>query len=531
VAVHTDNPPAGNVGLETALEIWTRRKWVAVLTFAAVFTVFIGLAVWLPNLYRATATVLVESPQVSQDFVRPTVTAEFETRIQQIRQEVMSSKRLADLIMQLDLYRELRKKHIPPDMIVEQMRRDIELDLKAGDSQMTAHGPTIAFAISYNGRDPETVAKVANVLATLYVDENTSMRAGQAAGTAEFLKSQLADVKRELDTLDRRASEFKLSHIGELPEQVSANLAGLERLNTQLRLNGENQIRALDRRERAEKQLADAATAKSVAPPPASSPRAAQLAKLRQELSDLRRQFADEYPDVVRVRSEIAAVEREAPDPVATPASTAAAPVDLPARFAQDITDAQTELKALREEELSLRQAIGAYEQRVENVPKRHEELQSLSRDYETTKERYDTLRKRFEDAQLSENLERGRKVEQLRVMEPAVPPRLPDAPGRLRLLLIGFMVSLGLSVGVVLAADKLDTSFRGIDDLRSFVRVPKLFSIPLITTTADTRRQRRRFLLTAVAAVIGLTLIVAGVRRVATGNERIVRLVAGGHV
>lgn len=514
--------------LESVLEAWARRKWVALLTFAAVIAVFIGLAVWLPSLYRATATILVESPQVSQDFIRPSVTAEFETRIQRIRQEVMSRKRLSDLIVQLGLYQDLRRKHVPADIIIEQMRRDIDLDLRPGDSQMTFRGPTIAFAISYTGRDPETVAKVANVLASLYVDENSSMRAGQAASTAEFLKAELADVKNELNAQEGRASQFKLTHIGELPEQISANLAGLERLNTQLRLNGENQIRVLDRRERAERQLADGMIAAPAAPS-ASSPRAAQLVRLRQELSDLRRQFADEYPDVVRVRSEIAAIERQPPDPTVMPASATPPPVDVPARMAHVINDAQTELQTLKEEETSLRQAIAGYEQRVENVPKRHEQLQLLSRDYETTKERYDTLRKRYEDAQLAENLERARKVEQFRVMEPAVPPQSPDAPGRLRLLLAGFLLSIGLAVAVVLAAEKLDTSFRGMDDLRSFVRVPLLFSIPLIPTTADTRRQRRRFVLTAVAAAIVLALIVAGVRHVATGNERIVRLFAGG--
>jgi uncharacterized protein involved in exopolysaccharide biosynthesis len=288
-------------------------------------------------------------------------------------------------------------------------------------------------------------------------------------------------------------------------------------------------MRVMDRRERSEKQFADALAAKPAAAAASQSPREAQLAKLRQELVELRRQFSDEYPDVIRVTSEIASLEARTPDTTVVALSAAAPPVDSSARLTQAINDAQTELRALKKEEVALRQAIIGFEQRVENVPKRHEELQTLSRDYETTKDRYDTLLKRYEEAHLAESLERERKVEQFRLLDPAVPPREPSAPGRPRLLLMGLFLSLGLAVATVLAAHKLDTSFHGIDDLRSFVRVPTLFSIPRIATGADTRRQRRRFVLTAAAAVIGLALIVVGVRHVATGNEQIVRMVARG--
>src|SRR5207253_7868893 len=134
----------------------------------------------------------------------------------------------------------------------------------------------------------------ANMLANLDILENSKMREGQAGRTAEFLKAQLDDVKKDLDAQERRASEFNLSHLGELPQQVTANLASLERLNTQLRLNGENQVRTMDRRDRLERQLTDATLA-APAPPPAAAahPRAEQLANLRRQLDELRGKFTD----------------------------------------------------------------------------------------------------------------------------------------------------------------------------------------------------------------------------------------------
>jgi hypothetical protein len=195
----------------------------------------------------------------------------------------------------------------------------------------------------------------------------------------------------------------------------------------------------------------------------------------------------------------------------------------------QSIADASAELKSLKTEELALRQAVNSYEQRVGNAPKRQEEYQAVSRDYGMIKDRYDTLLKRYEEAQLASSLEQGQQVEQFRSLDPAIPPREPAAPNRLRLYIVGFMLSIGLAVGGVLLWEKLDTSFHSIDDLRAFITVPAIFGIPLLLTAADTRVQWRRLVLTAFLVVAGFTLIVVGSRALAMGNEQIVRLTARG--
>ena len=524
----TDQPndrPEGGPGLDWVLEVVKRRKWVALVAFATVLAGVGALALWLPNLYRAKVTVLVETGQISEAFVRQSVTSELETRLQRIRQELTSRARLGLLIPKLGLYPDLRRKGI--DGAIDRMRDDLDLELE-GVNQQSARGQTIAFNLTYRGRDPNVVAQVVNLLAGLYVEENTRMRAGQATKMAEFLKNQLAEARKELDAQERRGAAFKLSHLGELPQQVEANLGSLERLNMQLRLNGENQIRALDRRDRLELQLADASSSTPAAPPGASpSAHAAQLSKLRQELSDLRRQFSDAYPDVVRVQNEIAALEGQAAAGADGHATSQPPPGDAKTRLAQSLGEVERELASLRQHEASLRRAIAAYEQRVDNAPKRQEEIQALSQDYTTAKERYDNLQKRYEEAQLAENLERGQQVEQFKILDPATPPREPAAPGRFRLIAAGLVLALMCAAAAVVGAEKLDTSFHSLDDLRTALGGATLFSIPVIQTAADTRRHWRRVAVMAVVVVLGLGLIVTGVRYVAMGNERIVRLVA----
>src|SRR5437660_5707569 len=221
---------------ELTLEVWSRRKLLAIVVFVVILAAVGSLGSFLPDIYRSTATVLVERHQVPETFVRSSITGELETRLQTISQEILSRAKLEDLITRFALYAELRDR-LPAEAVVEKMRRDIQLELKGVEQQMSGRTATIAFNLSYRGRDPETVAKVTNTLASFYVEENSKARERQASQTAQFLKDQLADTKKRLDGQEARVRDFRTRHAGELPQQMTVNLANLERLQAELHLN------------------------------------------------------------------------------------------------------------------------------------------------------------------------------------------------------------------------------------------------------------------------------------------------------
>src|SRR5919201_6829137 len=205
-------------GIEMVKSIWGRRKWLAILVFIVPFVIAVSLITFMPSLYRSTATILVDRQQVPESMVRPTVTSALETRLHTISQEILSRSRLEALINRFGLYADLRKR-VSQEEVIDRMRKDIRLDLKSV-KQDEYRGVTVAFTISYEGRDPETVARVANTLASFYIEENLKVRERQAAGTSEFLKVQLTEVKKRLDQQEATVSEFKKRYIGELPQQL-----------------------------------------------------------------------------------------------------------------------------------------------------------------------------------------------------------------------------------------------------------------------------------------------------------------------
>src|SRR5438093_4973730 len=166
--------------LDAMLAVWSRRKWLALLAFAAPLAAGVSLITFLPNIYRSVATVLVDRQQVPESFVRSTVTSAVETRLQTISQEVLSRSRLEALIKRFGLYEDLRA-HASLEAVIGRMRGDIKLELKNAELRGLRE-VTGAFTISYQGSDPGTVSLVTNTLASFYIEANSKARERQATG-------------------------------------------------------------------------------------------------------------------------------------------------------------------------------------------------------------------------------------------------------------------------------------------------------------------------------------------------------------
>ena len=147
------------------------------------------------------------------------------------------------------------------------MRRDIHLELRTADEQPRQHHDRLHPLLS-RGAIRRPSRTVTNTLASFYIEENLKARERQATGTTEFLKVQLDDAKRRLDEQEARMGELQRRYLGELPQQLQGNLATLESLNAQLRINNDNQIRLAERRDTVAAQLAAGRDRTRAAPSP-----------------------------------------------------------------------------------------------------------------------------------------------------------------------------------------------------------------------------------------------------------------------
>lgn len=516
--------------MSQAVEVWGRRKWLGLFLFAVPLAGTLSLTLSLPELYSSTATVLIEQP-IPETIVKSTVMGEGDKRLHMIREKLLNRASLLALITRFDLYSELRT-HAHEEAIVERMRRDItlrDITLEAIEMQRHVYGRDNAFGfkVSYRGRDPETVAKVTNALAAQYVDEHVQMRSVQASEAATLLKKQLADIKQRHVEQEHIITNFKQRNMGELPEQMEMNLSTLGRLNQELSHNGERQMRVVERRERLGKQLFDLNSGATTMSPD-SLPY--HLEKLRTELTELRTRASAKHPDVRRVQDEIAAIEKalaETAQEAKLDASHTAALLASPEDIKRVLRDLDQELKKLGEEEQRLRSDSAAYQRRVERSPHHAQEFQQMERDHKMTQDLYASVLQRYEDAQLAEAKERAKFSGQMQIIDPAMPANAPIAPNRLKLILGGLILSMGLAFVAIMWVEHRDTSFHNVESLRAFTRVPVLVRIPSIVTKWERRKNYARATFRFAASTICLVLIVGASYYFGWENESLVRMLS----
>ena len=480
-------------GFDIALSILQRRKWAGVIAFVATLSLATPFVVFLPNIYRGVATVIVDNQDASS-LVRASV-PELETRLVTIQQELLSRARLSDLITRLNLYRAWRA-HASPEAIVERMRRDIHIELSRADR---GRPTTIGLKISYIGLDAKSAAAVPNALAASYIEENTRIRERQTSEMAGFLKTQLATARQVVEVQQAHLDRFKVLRAGQLPEQVSINMITLERLNTRLRLNTDDQLKIRELQDR----LARGVPTADLDP----------LQSAKQRLSDLLTKFTDKHPDVIRTKAEIAELERQR--------AGSAQPSPSPRR-PDHIGSTEAALASLQSEERTLRSEIAAYEQRIQAAPKVEQELEAFQRDYNAAKESYASILKRYEEAQLADSLEQAQRPESFRVLDAAIVPTFPAAPNRIRLLIMACFFAVASAVAMMSLTEHLDTSFHAVGELRQFTTVPVLASIPDVRSPLALSTVLRVVL--CIIAVSGMCVLLAGFAyRTARQNTQLV--------
>lgn len=515
--------------IDTATGIWKRRKWPLLATFFAVVLVAMAVVVALPSVYRASTLVLVGQSEISESMVTNTRFTDFQQRFDALRQSILSRATLLDLIDQHELYPELRQE-VTQSELLERMRDDIIISVENTSGNQN-QGYLQTLEVSYQTWDPEVAAEVANDIAALYERESRASRLRQASNTTAFLEEQLNAARTEFQKQERLLNEFKSRNLGSLPEQESVNLATMDRLNDELTLNGEKQIQLLDRRDALlnnSRDLADSGRSNME-----GLSAQTRLALMRQDLNALRSRYTDQYPDVVRLKTEISALEQRIRNGEADSERSGAeraAEDDEVAALAQrryTVEGIEMELQALRDREMELQQQIAEIESRLASSPNIEQDLTRLNRDFATASETYFGFQQRYQDARLAESLQR-QQTSQFQVLERAIPPEFSAGPSAGLLTMMILVAAAGLAGALVIGLEQLDTSFHSQNELRAFTRVPILTYIGMIETPADKRKSRARFLGAVLVYLLVVAVLVVLAYNFGTDNRGLVWTLTG---
>jgi polysaccharide chain length determinant protein (PEP-CTERM system associated) len=522
-----------------AHEYWrmaVRRKWSIIIPLLLSIPLSFAAYLYIPKVYQAATLILVQPQRVPQDYIRSTITTPVTERLTTIRQEILNRTSLEKVIHEFDLYPEERET-LSMEEVIELARKKINISVHGRSGAQTT------FSVDFEGNDPVKVMNVTNKLAELFIQENLRAREIQAAGTSDFLSSELNLMEERLKGKEKALREFKEKNMGQLPQQLDANLRILERLQQQLQMTSEaikvsderiflyqNQIEHLQSRMEgrinrvpspietgipnggvsAAKDVGEIAP-ESLIP---ENPIVTQLNRKKKELSDLRLTYTDNHPDVVKVKSQIAALEpkaneilkeqkalqearlRERRDRLAEqerragdrkrnqPQPPAYPPVD-PAlersiqQYQDQLNEARLQAVKLRRESEGLKEQIRLYQVRIEETPKREQQLNLLTRDYDQMRINYQNLLDKKMQSQMAENLERRQQSEQFKILDPARMPEKPIRPKAHIIFPAGIALGLILGGGLAWLRESMDQSFHSDQEVEDVLGIKVLITIP----------------------------------------------------
>ena len=543
-----------------------RRKSVTIsLIGAAAITVL--LALFWPETYRSSATILIEEQDIPGDMVRSTVTSFAAQRIQVISARVMTRPNLLKLIKQFDLYQDERA-YETTEEIVERMRENTKLETISADVVDPSSGrpvtATIAFTLSYDNEHPNSALKVANELTTLFLNENLKNRQEKAAEASRFITEEAKRIGLEIGVLEGKLAEFKRQHGRTLPEYRGYNLQQVQRLERDI-TDTETALRSLkDRKFYLQGQLAqinpstpifsssgeriysptDRLTAleteylqlsntykqnhpdllkmhkeietlkKEIEAPHRRTELQKQLMRLKSDLEKFRKKYRSNHPDIIAQQKKINALES-----VMQGSSDSDDGRDILSRDPDNpaYITLQAQLNVVNNEFTSntlklyeLKTQLDAAEKRLYQSAGVEKEYLLLTRDHENALQKFREVKAKEMEATISQELERENKGERFSLIEAPAYPEEPIRPNRPAIIIVGFIIALALGISQAFVREAIAGTVHVSRDLVILLGTTPLTAIPYFENEIDVaiRKKRTKYFWVISLGCIFVTLV-----------------------
>jgi len=455
------------------LQLLIRRKQLFVVLALLIMTAGIVVSFVLPKKYEAKSTVFIEKNVISELVKGITVTPSMEDTIKVLTYAITSRTLLSKAADSVDMNLAPNVR-IDNEELVKKLQKNIDIQVK--DKNL--------FIISYKDGNPQMARDFVNTLVRLYIEENTSSKRDESYDATKFLSEQISTFKSKLEKAQNDVNAYKREKgsviaidEGKLFEEINTAQQKLYDMELKRRqLEGMRQV-----------------TKKS------GNPLQAKLLSLQKKLGDLRSEYTDSYPEVVRIKGEIETVQEQ----MKGTADTGPQSLDP-----NELAKIDAEIAAIKVSEDGMRRYIATNQALLRNIPSAKAGLDKLELEKNNQKNIYDQLFARHGQSEVSKQMEVQDKSTTFRVVDPAILPAKPVSPNRLRIMLMGIVGGIAGSFGILLLLEQMDSSVKDVNFVKDF-KVPILAVIPHISDPREFAAQRRRTSrLFAVAGIYFLLLL-----------------------
>jgi len=550
------------------LAIARRWKYIILIPTVVLLVASLMLALFLPPVYQSSATILIEQQHIPSELVKSTVTSYADERIKLIEQRVMTVTNLSKVIDKYSVYANKREK-LSQSELVDLFKENASVELMNAD--VTNKGgrsrATIAFKLMFFDKSSTIAQRVANELVTLFLSENVRARTQSAEETSKFLEEEAEKVRIETQKIENDIAVYKQKYNESLPELMPVNLSMISRIESDLEQLSLQEKLTTERRISLVAQLAATSPSKPVVSqgqngnshttvsslselkalensllgkyneshPDVQHVRRqienlekedakiqsagnSELVEARQNLRVLKEKYSDDHPDVKALQRKIADLESKE-DGTSKVLNQQTKrnndlginnPVYLQLKSEMDI--AEVELQNIKMQRVNLQQKLQNLEKNISQTHQVERGYAELERDLENHKGKYQELRAKESEAKLAQTLEEEQKAESFTLIEPPVEAIKPIKPNRLKVFLIGIIISIGGGVGSGFLAEFMFGGVRGSSGLAAVTGFEPLVVIPYIPNKADELRARHTWTTFWIVSLVGILVLVLAI-------------------
>jgi capsular exopolysaccharide synthesis family protein len=496
------------VDLRAYLRAVWRRKWFLVIPVVVAGVVGGVTAQMLPPIYEARSTVVVRvSDRLSEPLARLVGSSPMEGHLTRLQEKVKSTSFLVELVRTLDVADD----HAIQRWARSQNRKDPSFSVEElAESRAVSYlRPRIAvvrtsstgFQIVARDYEPERATLLAQHITNAFVSASNREQLEEIRSIHDFSVEQLVIYKQKLDDAERLLAQFQESRISSSPVANPVTAQNVNRVDV---LMSQAQVEGSD----ATEAFADRRTAlRSLAPSEydilagltstALQGEFDQLISLEREVASVLVRSSSGGPEVsslyVSAAENKSQLRSEARD-LARNSFTG---------LSMGVVNAYAELKIAEVEESMIAERLRVlkrfmwdYTQGRVSAPEEEMELTRLRQEVESNRALYEAFLEQSAAGQITEALEAARAGGRFEIIEPPVRPTSPVAPDRPMIIMLSLFGGLVIGLGIVLATEQSDTSFKDIVDIETVLGLPVLATVPeaeVLHSIGSREKQMRR--------------------------------------
>jgi polysaccharide biosynthesis transport protein len=423
-----------DIDLKQYTRLIYRKRYLLVAISVLVTTIIVAVSYVLPTLYEAKSTVLIERNFLNDIMKGIASTPSIDDRAKAVSTVMQSRPLILKVIKDLDLDT-TQKSEAELEGLVSNFQKRTETKVEVNKA---SRKDMDSFVVSVKHSNPAIARDYVNALVRRYIEESLSAKREETYGASKFLLEQIDRFKEKINTIEAQIAEIS-------------------------------------------KQTGTVTDEKLIA--------------YQKKLDDLLLQYTDNHPEVIKVKDELQALKTQArargkSNRKPREREQGQAAMGLAGQKPDNQTGNQEGARDFRNGSDSHANKLQD-DAEINNIPKKGSELKikELERDRDTYRKIYEDMVAALGRSEVSSNIEVSDKGGTFRILEPAVLPRSPVSPNRVKIILLGIVAGIGAGIGVIILFDMMHSSVNSVSAARAF-SIPVLAVIPHVELAKEQRNK-----------------------------------------